>query len=127
VIHFLKLIFNISVFLLILLSLFPGSIIGLLLYENVTYDPTSTQNFLFISLNHFITYFYVGLLGFFLYAKSKNLKKILYFLTFLSVILEISHALIPNRAFEINDLVSNILGVLVAYWVLKIYLLFKKL
>jgi len=127
VIQFLKLIFNISVFLLILLSLFPGSIIGLLLYENVTYDPTSTQNFLFISLNHFITYFYVGLLGFFLYAKNKNLKKILYFLTFLSVILEISHALIPNRAFEINDLVSNILGVLVAYWVLKIYLLFKKL
>lgn len=126
-IQFLKLIFNISVFLLILLSLFPGSIIGLLLYENVTYDPTSTQNFLFISLNHFITYFYVGLLGFFLYAKNKNLKKILYFLTFLSVILEISHALIPNRAFEINDLVSNILGVLVAYWVLKIYLLFKKL
>ena len=126
-IQFLKLIFNISVFLLILLSLFPGSIIGLLLYDNVTYDPTSTQNFLFISLNHFITYFYVGLLGFFLYAKNKNLKKILYFLTFLSVILEISHALIPNRAFEINDLVSNILGVLVAYWVLKIYLLFKKL
>ena len=126
-IQFLKLIFNISVFLLILLSLFPGSIIGLLLYENVTYDPTSTQNFLFISLNHFITYFYVGLLGFFLLAKSKNLKKILYFLFFLSLILEISHAIIPNRAFEINDLVSNILGVLVAYWVLKIYLLFKKL
>ena len=126
-IQFLKLIFNISVFLLILLSLFPGSIIGLLLYENVTYDPTSTQNFLFISLNHFITYFYVGLLGFFLYAKSKNLKKILYFLTFLSVILEILHFIVPNRSFQIGDLVGNILGVVVAYLVIKIYLFITEL
>jgi len=125
VIQFLKPIFNISVLLLIFFSLFPGNIIGLLLYEDITYDPTS--NFLFIYANHFIAYFYVGLLAFFLYLKNKNLKKIIYFLLFLSVILETLHSIIPNRAFEISDLVSNILGILVAYLVLKIYLLFKKL
>ena len=126
-IQFLKLIFNISVLLLIFFSLFPGNIIGLLLYEDITHDPTSTSNFLFIHVNHFIVYFYVGLLAFFLYLKNKNLKKIIYFLLFLSVILEILQNIIPNRAFEIGDLVSNILGILVAYLVLKIYLLFKKL
>ena len=122
-IQFLKLIFNISVLLLIFFSLFPGSIIGLLLHEDITHDPTS--NLLFIGFNHFIAYFYVGLLAFFLYLKNKNLKKIIYFLLFLSVILETLQYIIPNRAFEISDLVSNILGVLVAYLVLKIYLLFK--
>ena len=126
-IQFLKLIFNISVLLLIFLSLFPGNIIGLLLYEDITHDPTDISNFLFISVNHFMAYFYVGLLAFFLYLKNKNLKKIIYFLLFLSVILETLHSIIPNREFEISDLVSNILGLLVAYLVLKIYLLFKKL
>jgi len=127
VIQFLKLIFNISVLLLIFFSLFPGNIMGLLLYEDITHDPTQDPNFLFISVNHFIAYFYVGLLAFFLYLKNKSLKKIIYFMFFLSVILETLHSIIPNRAFEISDLVSNILGILVAYLVLKIYLLFKKL
>ena len=126
-IQFLKLIFNISVLLLIFFSLFPGNIMGLLLYEDITHDPTQDLNFLFISVNHFIAYFYVGLLAFFLYLKNKSLKKIIYFMFFLSVILETLHSIIPNRAFEISDLVSNILGLLVAYLVLKIYLLFKKL
>jgi hypothetical protein len=127
VIPFLKLIFNISVLLLIVITLFPGSLVGLLLHGDLTYQSTSIQSFLFISFNHFIVYFYTALLGFFLYLKNEHSKKIIYFLLFLSAILEILHIIIPNRLFEISDLVGNILGVSVAYLVLRIYLLFKKL
>ncbi len=47
-------------------------------------------------------------------------------LYFLSFSLELFHKIIPNRSFEIADLVANILGVLVAYSVIKTYLLFNK-
>ena len=46
--------------------------------------------------------------------------------SFLSVILEVFHFIIPNRSFQLGDLIGNILGVLVAYSVVKIYLLFNK-
>ena len=45
----------------------------------------------------------------------------------LSVILELFHFIIPNRSFQLGDLVGNILGVLVAYSVAKIYLYLNKL
>ena len=32
---------------------------------------------------------------------------------------------VPNRAFQLNDLIGNFLGVLVAYFLVKIYLHFK--
>ena len=78
-----------------------------------------------ISFNHFIAYFYVSLLGFLLYSRNKNLKNLILGLFFLSIILELLHIIIPNRAFELSDIIGNILGVLVAYLVLKIYLLFR--
>ena len=46
---------------------------------------------------------------------------------FLAVFLELSHILVPNRAFQLYDLLANILGVLVAYFLVKIYLYFIKL
>ena len=44
----------------------------------------------------------------------------------LSIILEVLHAIIPNRAFQIGDLLGNILGVLLAYFLVKIYELLSK-
>ena len=46
---------------------------------------------------------------------------------FLSITLEIFHFIIPNRSFQLEDLFANIFGVMVAYFVIKIYLLFHKL
>ena len=57
--------------------------------------------------------------------KNEKFQKIVYGLFFLSVILEGFHLIIPNRSFQLGDLIGNILGVLVAYSVVKIYLLFK--
>ena len=125
-IKFLKLVFHISVLFLIILSLYPGSLIGLLLYEDLGQQPDLINNPFGTTINHFISYLYVSLLGFFLYSKEKTFQKLFYVLFFLSIILEGLQFVIPNRSFQLGDLVSNILGVLVAYSVIKIYLFFNK-
>ena len=122
--NILKYIFNISVFLLIIISLWPGSLLGFLLYSDWGQQPDIIDNPFGTAINHFIYYFYVSLLGFFLYLKNENFKKLAYGLFFLSIILELLHFIVPNRSFQIEDLIANILGVLVAYSLIKIYLFF---
>jgi len=121
---FLKFIFHISVLLLIIISLYPGSLLGYLLYGDWGQQPNLVKNPFGTTINHFIYYIYVSLLGFVLYIRAENFQKLVYTLFFLSVILELFHFIIPNRSFQLGDLVSNILGVAVAYSVVKIYLFF---
>ena len=125
-IQFLKFVFHISVLLLIILSLYPGSLIGFLLYGDLGQQPNLIKNPFGTTINHFISYFYVSLLGFVLYLKKENFQKIVYVLFFLSVILEVLQFVVPNRSFQLGDLVGNILGVMVAYSGVKIYLFFNK-
>ena len=127
-IQFLKLIFHISVLFLIILSLCPGSLIGFLLYNDWGQQPNLIENPFGTTINHFFSYLYVSLLGFFLYSnlKKENFKKLVFGLFFLSAILEILQYIVPNRSFQWGDLIFNILGVLVAYCVVKFYLLIIK-
>ena len=125
-VKFLKSIFHISALFLIIISLFPGSLLGYLLYGDWGQQPNLIKNPFGTTINHFIYYFYVSLLGFFLYSRSEYFTKLVYGLFFLSVILELFHFIIPNRSFQLGDLIGNILGVVVAYSVLKIYLFFNK-
>ena len=125
-VKFLKSIFHISVLFVIIISLYPGSLLGYLLYGDWGQQPNLIKNPFGTTINHFISYFYVSLLGFFLYSRSENFTKLVYGLFFLSVILELFHFIIPNRSFQLGDLIGNILGVVVAYSVLKIYLFFNK-
>ena len=125
-IQFLKLVFHISILLLIILSLYPGSLIGFLLYGDLGQQPNLIKNPFGTTINHFISYLYVSLLGFFLYLSKESFQKLVYGLFFLSVILELLHLIIPNRSFQLGDLCGNILGVIVAYSVVKIYLFFNK-
>ena len=122
---FLKFIFHISILLLIIISLYPGSLLGYLFYGDFGQQPNLIENPFGTTINHFIYYIYVSLLGFFLYAKTENFEKLVYLLFFLSVILELFHFIIPNRSFQLGDLIANILGVIVAYSTIKIYLFFK--
>ena len=55
---------------------------------------------------------------------TENFIKLVYGLFILSVILEVFHVIIPYRSFQLGDLIGNILGVLVAYFLVKIYLRF---
>ena len=123
---FLKSIFYISVLFLIIISVWPGSLIGFLFYQDWGKQPYLIENPYGTTINHFICYFCISLLGLALYAKSENFKKLVYWLFFLSIILELFQLFIPKRAFQLEDLLGNILGVIVAYFVIKIYLFLNK-
>ena len=125
-IKFLNFIFYFSILFLIILSLFPGSLLGLLLYGDFSQQPDSFKNAYITINNHFIYYFYVSFLGFSINQSQTKFNKIFYKLFFLSIVLEFAHFILPNRAFELTDLIANILGVLFAYSLVKIYLHFKK-
>ena len=121
VISFLKFIFHTSILLLIIITLFPGSLLGFFLYNDLSRQPNLIANPFGTAINHFICYFYVSMLGLCLYLRSNNFKKLVYSLFFLSIILEVLQFIIPNRAFEIYDGFANFAGVLVAYLLIVIY------
>ena len=135
-IDFLKFIFYISVLLLIVISLYPGSLLGLLLYGDLGMQPNLAENpyivlmpshlYTYASIiNHFIVYFCVTMLGLCLYLRTHKFQNIVYGLFFLSIFLEVVQFIIPRRAFEIYDVSANFAGVLVAYSLLKIYKFWK--
>ena len=121
IISFLKFIFHTSILLLIIISLFPGSLLGFFLYNDLSRQPNLIANPFGTAINHFISYFYVSMLGLCLYLRSNNFQKLVYSLFFLSIILEVLQLIVPNRAFEIYDVSANFAGVLVAYCLIKIY------
>ena len=117
---------------LIVIALYPGSLLGLLICGDLGFQPNLAKNPYFTPmpihlythasiLNHFIAYFYVSMLGLCLFLRSHKFQKIVYGLFFLSFFLEVLQFIIPRRAFEIVDVAANFVGVLVAYCLIKIY------
>ena len=121
VISSLKFIFHLSVLFLIVISLFPGSLLGFFLYSDFGRQPDIIDNPFGTSINHFIYYFYITMFGLCLYLKDRNFQKLVYGFFFLSIILEVLQFIMPNRAFEIYDGFANFAGVLVAYLLIVIY------
>ena len=119
-----KYLFYFSLIVLLILYLFPGSLIGYLLYGNFGKQPDLISNPIGTSINHLIFFFYVSIIGFIFRINQKTFLNSFSFLFLVSVTLELLHYLIPNRAFELNDLYANSLGVLLAYLTFKF---FKKL
>ncbi len=107
-----KIIFYFINFFLIYLYLFPGSLLGWLIFDNKNLQPQITSDFL-VSSNHFYVFFFISIIGFMTFEKSKKLKYLVYYLIFLSVTLELLHLKIPNRSFQWIDLFGNLLGVVV--------------
>ena len=125
-ISYLRILFHILTLLLIILSLYPGSILGFLFYGDSRLQPQITKDFLYISSQHLYVYLLVSALGFFSYLRSRKFKLVVIYLFFLSIILEVSHLVISERSFQTSDLASNILCVLIAYIVVLIYKFWKK-
>ena len=126
VISSLKFIFHLSVLFLIVISLFPGSLLGFFLYGDFGRQPDIIDNPFGTTINHFIYYFYLSILGLCLYLRNPNFQKLVYALFFLSIVLEVMQFIVPNRTFQFYDLISNFIGVLVAYFLVKVYLHFSK-
>ena len=116
-----KHLFYFSFIILLILYLFPGSLIGYFLYGNFGKQPNFISNPIGTSINHLVFFFYLGFLGFLFRSNQKKLINSFSFLFFISIILELLHYFIPNRAFELNDLYANSLGVLLAYFILKLF------
>ena len=117
-----KFFFYLCTFILIILYLFPGSILGWYLYNDVSLQPQITPD-LIISSNHVYAFLILSFVGFFTFKKIEQLKFLSIYLIFLSIILEILHYFIPERSFEFSDLFGNLVGVII---VIIIFYSFKK-
>ena len=117
-----KFLFYLCNFILIILYLYPGSILGWFLYKDSSLQPQITPNLLIISSNHVYAFLILSFVSFFTYKKIKQFRSLSIYLIFLSIILEILHHFIPERSFQFNDLFGNLVGVIIViiiFYVLK--------
>ena len=113
---------------LIFFYIFPGSLLGLVIYNDIKLQPQITSNFI-ISSNHFYAFMIISVIGFFTFIELKQIKFLIIYLVLLSVTLELLHLIIPQRSFEWTDLFGNLLGVIVVIFVNNLinkYGVFKK-
>ena len=103
-------------FILIILYIFPGSILGLAIYNDINIQPQITPNFI-ISSNHFYVFIVLSLIGLLTFKFSKQRKYLIIYLIILSIILELFHLIIPLRSFQWSDLFGNLFGVLIVIFI----------
>ena len=118
-----KIMFHICNIGLIILYLYPGSIMGWLIYRDFQKQPQITTDFL-VSSNHVYAFIILSLLG----VISSNINKIgilFKYLFLISIVLELCHTLIPIRSFQYSDLFGNFLGVLLIFILFNVYKFLK--
>ena len=114
-----------SLLTLLILYLFPGSLIEYFLYGNLDQQPNLIANPIGTSINHLIFFSYITLMLMIVRLSVKNIFTSYKFIIFISFILEIFHLIIPNRAFELHDLIANIAGVIIVL-LIKSFIKWKK-
>ena len=117
-----KFIFFLLNLILIFLYLFPGSILGWVVYDDFSSQPEITRDFI-VSSNHVYAFLIISIIGFLTYKNSTNKLLLSMYLILLSIVLELCHLFIPERSFQFSDLFGNLLGVVI---MLIIYLFLQK-
>ena len=107
-----RIIFYIVNFSIIFLYIYPGSLLGLIIYGSEKIQPQITTDFI-ISSNHFYVFFLLSIIGFFSFIKKNQTKILIIYLIVLSLCLEFLHLIIPERSFQWSDLFGNLFGVIV--------------
>ena len=107
-----KLIFYLLNLILISFYLFPVSIVKLFFYNDLYFYSQINAEFK-VSANHIYVFIIFSLVGFLTYVKLNHLIFLSIYLVSISVILELTHLLIPYRGFEFADLFGNIIGALI--------------
>tara|TARA_E500000331_G_scaffold275788_1_gene268271 strand:- start:428 stop:808 length:381 start_codon:yes stop_codon:yes gene_type:complete len=120
ILKLLEYIYYFSLVILLILYLFPGSLIGYILYGNLEQQPNLIPNPMGTSINHFIFFSYITTLALIVRSKAINIFTDYKIILLISFILEILHFIIPNRAFEFYDLIANILGVLIIIFIKRL-------
>ena len=121
-----KYLYYFSLIALFALYLFPGSLIGYLLYGDFGKQPDFIPNPIGTSINHALAFFYLSVIGLVSCLRDKSFYKIIIFLTFVSIVLELSHYFVPNRSFQFLDLIANLLGVILAIFIIIFYKKYKR-
>ncbi len=125
VLKLIKYLYYFSLITLLILYLFPGSIIGYLLYGDLRSQPNLLPNPIGTSINHTLAFLYLSTLGLISFIREKIFNQNTVFLLFLSIILEPFHCFIPNRSFELLDLFANLIGTLLAIFIIIFYKNYK--
>ena len=107
-----KFIFYIINFILILLYIFPGSLIGCYLYDDCKLQPQITPDFI-ISTNHLYAFAFLSLIAFLTFKKTDKITLVTVYLIIISIVLELFHHFIPERSFQYSDLFGNLIGVII--------------
>ena len=107
-----KFIFYFINLLIIIFYIFPGSILGLAIYNDINIQPQITSDFI-ISSNHFYLFVVLSIIGLLTFMTTKQKKYLIIYLIALSIILELFHFVIPSRSFQWSDLFGNLFGVFV--------------
>ena len=123
--NFFKIGFYSANIILIILYLFPGSILGWFLYNDHLIQPQITRDFI-ISSNHVYAFALLTSLGVFSFHNTKKINFLSVYLFLLSIFLELFHIIIPNRGFEMSDLFGNIVGVILVILIYKIVIRYVK-
>ena len=114
-----KSLFYFSNFTLILFYLYPGNIFGCFLYNDCQIQPQLTRDLSIFSSNHLYSFIIVSLLGFISF--KNRIKKIFLYLFLMAIFLEMMHIIIPDRSFQIQDSLGNILGVVISLTIIKLF------
>ena len=103
-----KSIFYLSNLILLVLYLFPGSLLGCFLYNDCQLQPQITKDFL-VSTNHLYAFGLLSIIGLFTYKNSNKIFKFIFNCTF-NNFRNITY-IYSCKKFELSDLFGNLLGV----------------
>ena len=118
-----KIIFHILNIIFIILYIYPGSLLGFLIYKDISKQPQISPDFM-VSSNHVYAFLLLSFLGLISYLNT--FKIIILYLISISIILELLHLIIPNRSFQFSDLFGNIIGVLLSIFILILFNFWRK-
>ncbi len=121
VLKLIKYLYYFSLIALLILYLFPGSLIGYFFYGDLAKQPNLVDNPIGTSINHLFCFMYLTTLAVICNLKQIRILTSFYFIFFISIFLEISHYFIPNRAFELYDLLANMFGVIIIFLLRKLF------
>ncbi len=121
VLKLIKYLYYFSLIALFILYLFPGSLIGYFFYGNLAKQPNLVDNPIGTSINHLFFFMYLTTLAVICNLKQIRVLTSFYFIFSISIFLEISHYFIPNRAFELYDLLANMFGVIIIFLLRKLF------
>ena len=97
--------------------LYPGSILGFILYKNFNKQPQLTDDFNFFlisfSSNHVYAFLALSFVSFFIFFEDKKKNILIYFFS-ISFLYEFLHITIPNRSFQVSALYGKVVGVLIS-------------